>query len=89
MGGMAGGACGCTGAESGEQVENGQAGVGLDRVADQVRRLGKCLGVGLEGRFKRLPGVDVERGAESFGKRVQRHVLKMEAAIDAIQGVQP
>ena len=35
-----------------------------------------------------LPGVDIEGGAEAFGKRVQRHVLKMEAAVDAMQSVQ-
>ena len=60
-----------TGAELGKQVENGQAGVGFDRIADQVRRFGKSPDVGLISLFERLSGINIEWGAEAFGKLVQ------------------
>jgi len=43
-----------TGAERANRLRDRQAGIGLDRVADQVGRFGKGVAVGLVGTFERL-----------------------------------
>ena len=73
--------------ELGKQVEDGQTGIGFDRIANQMWGVGKCLGIILEGTFKCGSGVDVKGRAEAFGECFQGHTFEMKVAVDSIQGV--
>jgi CyaY protein len=39
------------------------------------------------GILERLPGIDIEGCTETFGKGFQCHALKMEAAVESVQGI--
>jgi CyaY protein len=53
-----------------------------------MRNVGKSLGIGLVGSLERASGINIQRRAETIGKRVQGHVFNMEAALESMQGIQ-
>jgi hypothetical protein len=74
-----------TGAEFGEKVEDGEVGVGLDRVADQ-RAVSQAVrlqrvAIGRVGGGQRGARIDVARGAEARGDVGQRDAFDVQAAI--------
>ena len=81
------------GAQTSQQVQDGDVGVGLDRVADQMgyvpRRLIEGVPVALQGGA----GVDVERGAVLLGQLLQICLFGLQltggVVVKVIQGAVP
>jgi hypothetical protein len=69
------------GAALGEQVEDGEVGVGLDRVADQVVERRERGGEAVEVVRDRGGGVDVERRAVFIGELGEGNALGEEFAL--------
>jgi len=70
-----------TGAHAREQVEDGQAGVGLDGEAHQMVSTGKTGLEFCECGFKRLTRIDVAGGAISAGNLGQCDIFGMQRAV--------
>jgi hypothetical protein len=69
-------------AQAGEQVEDGEVGVCLHSVADEVRPIAQRPLEGLEGPGERRFGVDVAGGAELAGDGGQGYLLGVQFAVD-------
>jgi hypothetical protein len=70
-------------AEAREAVEQRQAGVGLDGIADQVGVSGKRRVIGAVGGIQGSAGVDIAGCAEAFGNGVEGDGFAMQPVIDA------
>ncbi len=74
-----------TGAEPGQQVQHRQVGVGLDRVADQVRMIAQRLVEGVPVALQCGTGVDIAGRAVLFRNGGNRHLFGVEFAITVIK----
>ncbi len=70
-----------TGAFARQQVQDGQVGIGLHRVADQRVAPGAGVGKGVEVLQQRGLGIDIGRGAELFGDAGQGRAFGVQHAV--------
>jgi hypothetical protein len=74
-------------AQAREQIQDRQAGVGLDCVAHQMRRRGERVGVALPGGFERGTRIHIEWRAVAVGKFGQGHAFDLKLAVDTMKRV--
>ena len=67
--------------EACQQIEQGQVGVGLDRVADQVGNVASRLVEGMPVAFQGGAGVDIERSAVLVGKLLQGKLFGLKLTV--------
>ena len=75
------------GAEAREDVQDGNVGVGLDRVADLVRVVTESIDETLVVLFQRGARVDIQRCAKTFGQLGNRDILGMQFAVAVLEVV--
>jgi len=65
----------------GQQLENGQRGVGLDRVSDQMVTAGKRLLEQAQPLDNMIGRVDIERRAVALGQGFKRDLAAVQGAL--------
>ncbi|MNS67799.1 hypothetical protein D3C72_1010610 [compost metagenome] len=71
-------------AQARQQVEQGQVGVGLDRVADQMGNVARSLIEGVPVALKSGARVDIQRGAVLVGELLQGKLLGLKLAVGVV-----
>jgi hypothetical protein len=81
------------GAEAGEKIQDGEAGIGLNGKADQVRMRGQRLFIGAIGMFKCCARIEIAGGVKLRGDAVKRYILNDAAMplrrVNAVMGLAP
>jgi hypothetical protein len=76
-----------TGAETGQDIQYTEVGVGFDREADQMRHAGQRIGVGQILRFDVGARVDIGGRAEAVGDGGQRHTFREQLPATVVKSV--
>ena len=76
-----------TSAQSRQDIQYTEVGVGLDRVADQVRHASQCIGKRQVLGFDVGAGVDVSRCAKAFGDGGQGNPFREQLAVTVVKSV--
>lgn len=76
-----------TSAQARQDIQYAQVGVGLDRVAHQVRHAIERVGEGAVLGFDMRTRVHIGRGTKALGNRGQRHAFREQLAVPVVKSV--
>ena len=76
-----------TGAQTRQDIEHAQVGVGLDREAHQVRHAVQGIGESVVLRLDVCPGINIRRRAKTLGNGRQRNTFGEQLAVPVIKSV--